>query len=253
VNNEDNNDIVNNQTSSTVDPDVNNIQDSKQPIMNAASAPTPQPQVIQTETVIPQEQPIQSTQEPVNPIPPQEPKGSGFKRVGTLILFAMLFAFVWFLPEITDYVKNYQSGENVKKEVTTGKLNCNMSSSTETLNVNINAVFSFENKKLKSLTHTMEYLGEVGRDEDEITSLKENCALLKTFTTSVEGLNITCNSGNVTNKVIQYFNYEVLNTEELNSAYVEAGGTYPEFRLDQNIEEIKLNMENVKYKCEYSQ
>ena len=44
--------------------------------------------------------------------------------------------------------------------------------------------------------------------------------------------------------------YNEINEEVVTSAYVEAGGIYPDYSLNENIDQIERNMKNSGYECE---
>ena len=48
----------------------------------------------------------------------------------------------------------------------------------------------------------------------------------------------------------QTLNYNTLNVEKVTSAYIEAGGVYPEFKKGQDIDGIEKNMNASGYTCE---
>ena len=112
-----------------------------------------------------------TTEQPQNvPIPEQkqeqpayveDEKGgpSKLKTFFAIVLFLFFFAFVYFLPEITDYI-NLKKSEKNQTEITTGTLSCTQSKNTKTLDVNLSAVFTFVNNEITGLTYTQTSTGD---------------------------------------------------------------------------------------------
>ena len=48
----------------------------------------------------------------------------------------------------------------------------------------------------------------------------------------------------------QIMNYALLDADKVTTAFVEAGGLYPEYVNNQNIDQIEKNMNAANYKCE---
>ena len=61
--------------------------------------------------------------------------------------FALLIGFVIFLPNITEMIHKYQSGNNQKpvEEIVDGKLTCTLEKSTDVFDLNYTAIFSYTN------------------------------------------------------------------------------------------------------------
>ena len=130
---------------------------------------------------------------------------SKFKYALMIIFFIFMFALVFFLPDITNYInikKDLKAQENAPA-ITTGLLTCRLDRTTDIFNISY-------------------------------------------------GVKVSCNQSEGTVVETQDFTYSLINKESINSAYIEAGGVYPEFENEQNIDVIEKNMSASGYKCERS-
>lgn len=197
---------------------------------------------------------------PSNQMPPlqevkiEEPKkGSNFKYIMTFLLFVLLFAVVLFLPDISEYI-NIQKAKQAEKNnvvvITTGTLKCKLSDNDSNFDYSYIALFDFKDSKLTKLTYTSETKGDRNLDEEELAKLNNSCNDLVEYTKTYDGVAVNCSlkAGTFTKK--QIFNYNEINEEEVTATYVEAGGIYPDYSLNQNIDEIERNMKNSDYDCE---
>lgn len=174
---------------------------------------------------------------------------SKLKTFFAILLFIFFFAFVYFLPEITDYI-NLKKSEKNQTEITTGTLSCTQDKNTKTLDVNLTAVFKFVNNEITELTYTQTSTGDKIADKEELESLRQECVNLKEHIVGVEGISIVCGLNNGTNTTKQIINYEKVDSEKVSSAYIEAGGIYPEFKKNEKISEVESKMASSSYKCE---
>lgn len=195
---------------------------------------------------------------PVTPVPDNQEseennnKGpSTFAKIMTTLLFIFLFAFVYFLGDITEYI-NTKKLEKQAAEIANGKLICINEKTTENLDVKISATFTFEDQQITGLTFITTSTGDKTKDKDELEKLKEDCNLLKTETNNYDGISVVCSLNNGINSVKQIFDYATLDVDNVKSAYSEAGGIYPQFKYKDDINSVELKMSSSGYKCEKS-
>lgn len=186
----------------------------------------------------------------VNYTPPS--KG---KTVSLILFFIFLIAFVIFLPEITTMINKLRSGEqdNENVKITTGRLVCTNSTNTTNLDKDYKLTFGFTDNKLNKLDYLSTTKGDPTLDAETLDEMAERCKLLKQFTASIEGVNVTCDysEGKLVEK--QSFVYAELDEEKLTSAYTEAGGTNPQYTNGQDMDTIEKNMNASGYSCERQQ
>ncbi len=179
---------------------------------------------------------------------------SKFKYVSMIIFFIFMFALVFFLPDITNYInikKDLKAQENAPA-ITTGLLTCRLDRTTDIFNISYTAQFSFTDSKLNKLSYVTSTEGDAIVDSDQLESLLNKCKLLQNEVGSLAGVKVSCNQSEGTVVETQDFTYSLINKESINSAYIEAGGVYPEFENEQNIDVIEKNMSASGYKCERS-
>lgn len=179
---------------------------------------------------------------------------SKFKYALMIVFFIFMFALVFFLPDITNYInikKDLKAQENAPA-ITTGLLTCRLDRTTDIFNISYTAQFSFTDSKLNKLSYVTSTEGDAIVDSDQLDSLLSKCKLLQNEVDSLAGVKVSCNQSEGTVVETQDFTYSLINKESINSAYIEAGGVYPEFENEQNIDVIEKNMSASGYKCERS-
>lgn len=179
---------------------------------------------------------------------------SKFKYALMIIFFIFMFALVFFLPDITNYInikKDLKAQENAPA-ITTGLLTCKLDRTTDIFNISYTAQFSFTDSKLNKLSYVTSTEGDDIVDSDQLDAILSKCKLLQNEVDSLAGVRVSCNQFEGTVVETQDFTYSLINKENINSAYIEAGGVYPEFENEQNIDVIEKNMSASGYKCERS-
>lgn len=206
---------------------------------------TPQPAPIQTQNSAPLNQPsIKKAKRK------KEKKPSNFKYVMTIILFVGLFAFVYFLPEISHYIAERQYLKNSNdEEINTGTLSCKKSSNDDNYDYNYSFEFTFADSKLLTLTTTSKTSGSLDEDKEHLEELKDNCDRLKKEVKKLDGITVTCSLSGYTNTNEQVIRYAEIDKKKLTSSYIEAGGTYPNYKYKQNIDKIEKEMKASGYSC----
>ncbi len=174
---------------------------------------------------------------------------STFAKIMTFLLFGALFAFVYFLGDITEYI-NQKKLEKETAEITNGRLTCNNSKTTDNLDIRIDTTFNFENKGITSLTYVTTSTGDKIKDKEELEKLYNDCKTLKDEVSSYNGVSVICSNNNGVVTVKQSFEYANLNVEEIGPAYSEAGGVYPQFKYKDDINSVESKMIASDYSCE---
>jgi len=182
----------------------------------------------------------------INYTPPSKAKTSMM-----ILIFVMLIAFVIFLPNITNFLDQYKASKNVHVEevIESGKLECELKSNTENLDMTYLRVFKYTDNKLDSANYTITTTGDVSLDEGTLNEIGEKCELLAENTKKISGVEIDCtqSDGKVIEK--QSFVFGNIDYDKLDAAFTEAGGTYPEFESGQDISSIEKTMNASGYKC----
>lgn len=173
------------------------------------------------------------------------------KTFFTFLMFALIIGFVIFLPEITEAVNQYKANKNALDDsvITTGRLECDLTSNTANLDITYSRVFKFTNSELDEAEFKVTTRGDATLDEQTLNDMSSKCNLLKEHTGSIVGVDINCDYSEGKLVETQRFKYASINLEDLNAAFTEAGGIYPEFENKQNIDNIEKNMNASGYSC----
>ncbi len=179
---------------------------------------------------------------------------SKFKSFLLIMFFIILIAFVVFLPDIHSFISTWQGGGYEEAEkITTGKLECTLTTNTENLNLDYSALFGMTDNKLYSLRYSVSTKGDRNLDADTLDKLDADCKLLKETTDEVKGVQVECKYNNTTVTQTQIFTYSELNIDAMDSAYSEAGGTYPNFEYNQDMDKVEKEMKANGYTCSRSE
>lgn len=190
-----------------------------------------------------------SNLQPTNQKKEKDDGPSTFKRIMAIILFLGFFAMVYFLPEISNMITKYQESKKPKEVITDGVSTCKLSRTSENLDINTIAKFSIINSKLYKLEYITTTIGDKIEDEEELKKLNNSCETLKLAAGELNGVTISCSLNNGTNTTKQKLDFEKVNADEVSTAYLEAGGVYPEFKKNDNIDKIESKMRSSGYEC----
>lgn len=182
-------------------------------------------------------------------VPKEISKG---KYAAMIVFFIFMFAFIMFLPDISTFVSLKKAEEEQKNApvITTGSLTCTLSRTSEAFNLDYTAVFEFTDSKLDKLIYTSATKGDAVVDEIPLANLLAKCETLQEEVYGNDGVRIECSQSGGMVVETQTLNYNTLNVEKVTSAYIEAGGVYPEFKKGQDIDGIEKNMNASGYTCE---
>ncbi len=168
-----------------------------------------------------------------------------------LVLFSiLLIAFVVFLPDLSTLVSNLKD-KGIAEDINTGKLICTYGRTSDIFNFNYTETFEFKDKKLNKFTYKEEVVGS-DKDIEELAKINNTCAELEKNSGALNGIDISCQL--LANKFIrtEIFNYNQIGDDnsKVKTAYVEGGGTYPEFKLGDNIDDVEVSVKQAGYKCD---
>lgn len=176
---------------------------------------------------------------------------SKFKTFMTVMLFILFIAFVIFLPDITSMISQYKLNKNRAPEtvITTGQLECSLKSNTSNLDMEYLRTFKFTDSKLYEANYTLTTKGDATLDEKTLDTMAEKCNDLADNTKDLAGVSISCNYSD--GKLVERQNYIFASIiyKNLDAAFTEAGGTYPEFSDGQEIDSVEKTMNAAGYSC----
>lgn len=179
-------------------------------------------------------------------------KESNLKYYMTFIFFALLIWMVAFLPEISSFVSNYMASKQQEgvPAITTGTLTCTMNTNDDKYDYYYEADFNFKDSKMYRLTFSATTKGDQNLDAIELSGMRSSCDLLQQQTANLEGVEVSCSLSNGVYENVQKLDYEDLKSDLVTTAYLEAGGTYPNYEYGQDINEIEKEMKASNYTCE---
>lgn len=174
---------------------------------------------------------------------------SKFKVFVLIVFFGGLIAFVIFLPEITEMVNKYNSREVQEEKIVDGKLLCNMESTTENLTNTYDVNFTFRDNKAETVKFITDVKGSATEDADTLNKLNDECKLLKEHAKGMDGINISCEYSEGLLEKKQSFELANVDFETLDSVFAEAGGSVPEYRFGDDMDQIEKSMKAAGYSC----
>ena len=178
-------------------------------------------------------------------------KTSNLKMYLSFIFLALLILMIVFLPEINTFVHDFfnkKEAENTPS-ITSGHLICTLETNDSNFNYEYETDFSFKDSKLYKLTLTTKTVGDLNLDATDLSGLNASCQLLQFQTSKFDGVEVMCDLAGNTFTNTQTLDYEVLNRDEVTTAYLEAGGIYPDYKYEENIDDIEKDMNAQNYSC----
>ena len=253
-NNSNGNNELNNNAQPSVQNNTNNVNSvNTTSSVNQTNTVNPTPQVV---NVAPQaEIPVTTvaSETPTNENmskstkPPKKGKG---KSILLVLLFLFFIAFVYFLPDITSYITNYQKEKNQESMLMNGTLTCNITISDNDVNRTVETIFRYRENALKSTrTTTTNRLTDTAVDNSALTEADTNCNRLKGVLTETTGMSCDCTVSATMQQTVQEIDYEKLDMNYVTTNITEFEGFYPEYELDDNIRQIEVDMERAGYSC----
>lgn len=174
-----------------------------------------------------------------------ESKNGKFKSILLVIFFVLLFVFIMFLPQISEFFQTGKSNYN-SKEVLNGVLVCTIEKSSDVTTTYYQMDLKFSQKKLQSSEYNVTVESE---DDSKIQSSDKECKAVREMATDIEGIDVMCTSSDNISTMIQDYNYKLIDNSKL-TKFTEAGGFYPEFKYNDDIYNIQSKMIKSGYDCE---
>ena len=184
---------------------------------------------------------------PVNQEVPSTPKDKGIRPVTLLILFVVILIAIFFLP-YTEKVFKYFSSNNqdsVVQEVTVGKLICTLEHDDHNNSYQYEEIYSFRDKKVESLEHTVIIQGNA----DYLYERNSECQLLQDNVDPSMNVTVSCDLSRNQMVETQYFNLINFDSSLLSTAFIEAGGIYPNAKAGDSYRSVQRSLEMSGYEC----
>lgn len=181
-------------------------------------------------------------------------KGGFFGRFILFLFIIFLFAFVYYLPEISQYIEDYKKAKSGIEDgsMKSGTMTCTLTKDNkDNLSTIYETTFTYTKNKLKKTKQVTSY--KLKDDATSTATLDESeneCQELKSALTGVSGIDVSCSKTAVLQKTTQSIDYTKFNVEEVTTNIAEYKGFYPEFQLDQSVAGIRKNLEDAGYSCQ---
>lgn len=181
-------------------------------------------------------------------------KGGFFGRFILFLFIIFLFAFVYYLPEISQYIEDYKKAKSGIEDgsMKSGTMTCTLTKDNkDNLSTIYETTFTYTKNKLKKTEQVTSY--KLKDDATSTATLDESeneCQELKSALTGVSGIEVSCSKTAVLQKTTQVIDYTKFNAEEVTTNIAEYKGFYPEFQLNQSVAGIRKNLEDAGYSCQ---
>lgn len=178
-------------------------------------------------------------------------KNSNLKYYMTLFLFIAIFAMVYFLPNISSYFSKLKSERELANSaiITTGTLECNLKKYDKKFDYLYESIFTYKDNMLLKLSYKVTTKGDQTIDADELSLLNQNCNNLREHVNSLEGISVRCSLNNGVNINEQELRYSLIDVDKVTTAYLEAGGVYPNYKYNEDIDKVEKSMKASGYTC----
>lgn len=181
-------------------------------------------------------------------------KGGFFGRFILFLFIIFLFAFVYYLPEISQYIEDYKKAKSGIEDgsMKSGTMTCTLTKDNkDNLSTIYETTFTYTKNKLKKAEQVTSYkLKDDATSTATLDDSENECQELKSALTGVSGIEVSCSKTAVLQKTTQVIDYTKFNAEEVTTNIAEYKGFYPEFQLDQSVAGIRKNLEDAGYSCQ---
>lgn len=181
-------------------------------------------------------------------------KGGFFGRFILFLFIIFLFAFVYYLPEISQYIEDYKKAKSGIEDgsMKSGTMTCTLTKDNkDNLSTIYETTFTYTKNKLKKTEQVTSYkLKDDATNTATLDESENECQELKSALTGVSGIDVSCSKTAVLQKTTQSIDYTKFNVEKVTTNIAEYKGFYPEFQLDQSVAGIRKNLEDAGYSCQ---
>lgn len=238
-------------------PDINryearpNVVGASHPILPVTDA------AMKTDNV--SHKPIPNTP-PLNTTPPVDDVSSKkeedhnqkpIKPVVMIVLFIVILAAIFLLPytgDLFDRLFNKDDGEPEEVEITTGTLTCTLENEEDSIEYHYTETYDFTDSKVETLQHVLLIQGNT----DFLNQRYQACQVLDSISEASNSISVECNLESSEFVETQFFNLQEMDENSLSTAFIEAGGTYPNAEYQDDIDEVEKNLTISGYTCERS-
>ena len=245
-----NNENINEETPKVITPGTDNVENNKPQIVEVTNTNEVNQKTVETNT---------SQNNTDNKVPTSvqiEENTTGKKKKGhpvfLVLLMLFLFGFVFFLPDITNFITDYMNNKTGANELKSGTMSCTFRNSTDNLDYTYDLSFKYEKNRLKSSRMTTtNRLSDTATDDSVLTERENSCEFLQTVLEENNiGMTADCSVSAAVQITTQNIDYEKLDMDFITDNITEFEGFYPEYELNQSVTTIEQELENSGYTCE---
>ncbi len=250
MNDKNNNENINEETPKVITPGTDNVENNKPQIVEVTNTNEVNQKTVETNT---------SQNNTDNKVPTSvqiEENTTGKKKKGhpvfLVLLMLFLFGFVFFLPDITNFITDYMNNKTGANELKSGTMSCTFRNSTDNLDYTYDLSFKYEKNRLKSSRMTTtNRLSDTATDDSVLTERENSCEFLQTVLEENNiGMTADCSVSAAVQVTTQNIDYEKLDMDFITDNITEFEGFYPEYELDESVTTIEQELENSGYTCE---
>lgn len=169
-------------------------------------------------------------------------------KAGLLIFLVFLVLFVVFLPNIQTLTQKFLHTTKVEN-ITDGELICTLKKTSSNFDLSFEQHVSFRSNKVVGLKYMETTKGDMVEDKEALEEKNNACEKLGQLAGNVAGFSVDCEFTGDSIIETQTLDYKSIKEEELSSAYAEAGGTSPGFKLNEDIDEVQKSLQSAGYTC----
>ena len=250
MNDKNNNENINEETPKVITPRIDNIENNKPKVVGETNTNEVNQKTVDVNT---------SQDNTDNKVPTSvqiEENTTGKKKKGhpvfLVLLILFLFGFVFFLPDITNFITDYMNNKTGANELKSGTMSCTFRNSTDNLDYTYDLSFKYDKNRLKSSRMTTtSRLADTATDSSILTERENSCEFLKTVLDENDiGMTADCSVSAAVQITTQNIDYEKLDMDFITDNITEFEGFYPEYELNQSVTTIEQELENSGYTCE---
>ena len=250
MNEKNNNNNINEDAPKVITPGTDNVENNKPQVVEVTNTNEVNQKTVETNT---------SQNNTDNAVPTSvqiKENTTGKKKKGhpvfLVLLMLFLFGFVFFLPDITNFITDYMNEKTGVNELKSGTMSCTFRNSTDNLDYTYDLSFKYEKNRLKSSRMTTtSRLADTATDDSVLTERENSCEFLKTVLDENDiGMTADCSVSAAVQVTTQNIDYEKLDMNFITDNITEFEGFYPEYELNQSVTTIEQELENSGYTCE---
>ncbi len=179
-----------------------------------------------------------------------------FRKFGLVLIIGSLIAVVFFLPDISRLISEYQTQkspveEPVEEKVVDGRLTCEKSDNDEVYDYIYSYDFTYEKSQMTSMNYEITTKGNVSTDVEDLTAKYNNCKLLSDeITKSNIGTSVSCDLIGATYKTSFSIDYDVYDDSVASPIFKKYKTNIPLYEYNQYIDDIEASLKKEGYTCD---